>query len=94
MTKLELVTRMSGEASITKKAATVALGALLGAVHDALKKKDGKIRIAGLGTFSVVQRKARKGVNPQTGKAIKIPATKVPKFSAAQALKDAAKKSK
>jgi DNA-binding protein HU-beta len=66
----------------------------VGAVHDSLKKKDGKIRISDLGTFAVVQRKARKGVNPQTRKAMKIPAMKVPRFSAAQALKDVAKKSK
>jgi len=45
-----------------------------------------------LGSFSVVQRKARQGVNPRTGKPIKIPATKVPKFAAAKSLKDAVKK--
>jgi hypothetical protein len=43
-----------------------------------------------LGTFAVAERKARTGVNPQTGAKIKIPATKAPTFRAAKALKDAA----
>ncbi len=94
MTKAELVNLMAKEAGITKKAAASALDALVGAVQKSLKKKDGKIRISDLGTFKVVKRKARTGVNPQTQKKIKIPAMKVPRFSASKALKDAAKKSK
>ncbi len=92
MTKAELVARVAEEAGITKKAAGAALEALIGAVHESLKKKDGKIRIADLGTFKVIQKKARTGVNPQTRKKIKIPATKAPRFAAAKALKDAVKK--
>jgi DNA-binding protein HU-beta len=53
-------------------------------------KKGEKVTIIGFGTFSVVQRKTRKGRNPQTGKEIKIAAKKVPKFSAGAALKAAA----
>ncbi len=94
MTKAELVSYIAEEAGITKKAANTALEAVVGAIHDSLKKKDGKIRIADLGTFKVTQRKARAGVNPQTGKKIKIPATKAPRFSAAKALKETAKKAK
>jgi DNA-binding protein HU-beta len=94
MTKAELVTRIAEEAEITKKAATAALDGLVGAIQNALKKKDGKIRIADLGTFSVLKRKARTGINPQTRKKMKIPAMIVPRFSAAKALKDAAKKAK
>jgi DNA-binding protein HU-beta len=45
----------------------------------------------GFGTFSVSKRKARKGRNPKTGAEIKIPATKVPKFTAGKAYKDAVK---
>ena len=51
MTKSELVNRMAEEAGVTKKSAGAALNALVGAIHDSLKKKDGKIRIAELGTF-------------------------------------------
>lgn len=94
MTKAELVAHMAEEAAITKKAAALALDALVGAVHDSLKKKEGKIRIADLGTFKVVKKKARTGVNPQTRQKIKIPAAKVPRFTASRALREAAKKAK
>lgn len=91
MTKAELVTNIAQQAGISKKAAGMALDAIVVAIQDVLKKGD-RIRIADLGSFSVVQRKARQGVNPRTGKPIKIPSTKAPKFTAAKALKDAVKK--
>jgi len=94
MTKSELVKRMADEAGVTKKAAAKALNAVVTAVYEALKKKDGKIRITELGTFKVVKKKARTGVNPQTKEKIKIPAGKVPRFSASRALKEAVKKAK
>ena len=94
MTKVELVNAIAKEAGITKKAGAAALEAVVGAVHDSLKKRDGKIRIADLGTFRVSQRKARTGVNPQTGKKMKIPAMKVPRFIASKALKESVKKGK
>ena len=94
MTKAELVTRIAEQAGISKKAGALALDAIVGAVQDALKKKDGKIRIADLGTFKVAKRKARTGVNPQTRQKIKIPASKAPRFTAARALKQVVKKAK
>lgn len=94
MTKDELVTKIAQDAGISKKAAGLALNALVVAIHDALKRKDGTIRLSGLGTFKVVQRQSRNGINPQTKKKIKIPATKVPRFSASKALKEAVKKAK
>ena len=48
-----------------------------------------EIRLVGFGTFSVAQRKATTGRNPQTGASIQIPASKQPKFKAGKALKDA-----
>ncbi len=45
---------------------------------------DGKVQLVGFGTFSVAERKARKGVNPQTGKSIDIPASKTVKFKASK----------
>lgn len=90
MTKADLVARIADEAEISKKAATTALDAVVSAVHEVLKQGE-KIRITDLGSFSVVKRQARQGVNPRTGKPIKIPATTAPKFSAAKALKDAVK---
>jgi len=91
MTKAELVARIAEEAGISKKAAGLALDSVVTVVHDVLKKGE-KIRITDLGSFSVVKRQARQGVNPRTRKPIKIPATKAPKFMAAKALKDAVKK--
>jgi DNA-binding protein HU-beta len=94
MVKSDLVNLIAKEAGITKKAAADALDAFVGAVHGSLKKKTGTVRVSGLGTFRVGHRKAHAGVNPQTGKKMKIPATKVPKFSASKALKESAKKAK
>ncbi len=91
MTKAELVGSVAKAAGITKSAAGKALNAFVKAIHDSLKKKSGKIRIADLGTFAVVHRKARAGVNPQTKTKIKIPAKNVPGFRASKALKQAAK---
>ena len=94
MTKAQIVTRIAKEANVTKKAAAMALDSIVAAIQESLKKKEGKIRIADLGTFRVVKKKARTGVNPQTKQKIKIPATKVPRFSASRALKEAVKKAK
>jgi DNA-binding protein HU-beta len=94
MTKSDLVSHIAKEAGITKKAAATALDAFVGAVHASLKKKTGSIRVSGLGTFKVSQRKARAGVNPRTQKKIKIPAMKVPRFSASKTLRETVKKAK
>jgi DNA-binding protein HU-beta len=94
MTKAELVDGMAKEAGITKKAAAKALTAFVKAIQNSLKKKGGKIRVAELGTFLVVHRKARTGVNPQTRKKIKIPAGNVPRFRASKSLKQAVHKAK
>ncbi len=94
MNKAELVGRIAKDVGITKKAAAAALDAFVGAIHDALKKKSGSIRVSDLGTFKVAARKARNGVNPQTKKKIKIAATKVPRFSPSKALREAVKKAK
>jgi DNA-binding protein HU-beta len=94
MTKDELVNWMAKEAGITKKGAAASLGAFVKAIHDSLKKKTGKIRVAELGTFLVVHKKARTGVNPQTKTKIKIPAGNVPRFRASKSLKEAVHKAK
>ena len=94
MTKTELVNWMAKEAGISKKAAAEALNAFVKAIHDSLKKKTGKIRIADLGTFVVFHKKARTGVNPQTKKKIKIPAGYATRFRASKSLKEAVHKAK
>jgi len=88
MTKAELVAQIAKNTNVTKKGVETVLKSLIDSVQQALKK-DGEIRLDGLGTFRVVQRKARAGVNPQTKAKIKIPAKKAPAFRAAKALKDA-----
>jgi DNA-binding protein HU-beta len=90
MTKADLVARIAEQAGISKKAATSALDSVIEAIHEVLKEGD-KIRLTDLGSFSVVERQARQGVNPRTGEPINIPATKAPKFAAAKALRDAVK---
>lgn len=90
MTKTELIAAIAGSAGITKAQATKALEASIGAVTKELKKS-GRFGLVGFGTFSVVKRKAREGRNPQTGKAIKIPAKKVVKFKAGKELADKVK---
>lgn len=90
MTKAELVASIGKEAKISKSAAEKALNAFCNTVTKALKKGD-KLTLTGFGTFSVAKRKARMGRNPQTGKEIKIPATKVAKFKAGNLLRNAVK---
>jgi DNA-binding protein HU-beta len=90
MTKAELVGKLAEETKVTKKVASAMLDTLVKTLQSGLKD-GGKIRIDGLGTFAVADRKARNGVNPQTKAKIKIPATKAPVFRAAKALKDAVK---
>ncbi len=94
MTKTELVGSVAKAAGITKGAAGKALNSFVKAIHDSLKKKGGKIRVAELGTFLVVHKKARTGVNPQTRAKIKIPAGNVPRFRASKSLKQAVQKAK
>ncbi len=90
MTKAELVSEIAKKTNVTKKGVEAVLKSLMESVQQALKK-DGQIRLDGLGTFRVIERKARTGVNPQTRAKIKIPATKAPAFRAGKALKDAVK---
>jgi predicted GIY-YIG superfamily endonuclease/nucleoid DNA-binding protein len=90
MTKAEIVAKLAQDAKVTKKVAAAMLDSLVSTVQAGLKD-GGRIRIDGLGTFVVVDRQARTGVNPQTKAKIKIPATKAPAFRAAKALKEAVK---
>ena len=88
MNKSELVAAIASKADISKKNAEASVNAFTEVVAEELKKGE-KIALIGFGTFEVSQRAARTGRNPQTGKEIKIPASKAPKFKAGKALKDA-----
>ena len=88
MTKADLIASIGKEAKISKASAEKAINAFTSTVIKALKKGD-KLALTGFGTFSVTKRKARTGRNPQTGREIKIPATRVAKFKAGNLLKSA-----
>ncbi len=90
MTKEELIAKMAASAGITKIAAGTALQAFTGAVTASLKKGK-RVSLINFGTFTIAKRKARIGRNPRTGAALKIPAAKVPKFSAGKELRSAVK---
>ena len=91
MNKSELVAAMAAKSELSKKDAEKALKAFTEVVSEKLKKGE-KIQLVGFGTFETTKRAARKGKNPQTGKAIKIAAGTAPKFKAGKGLKDAVNK--
>jgi DNA-binding protein HU-beta len=88
MTKADLVAAMAKASGGSKVAAERALNAVIEDVFDALKKGR-RVTIGGFGTFMVSRRAARNGRNPRTGKALTIPACRVPRFKPSRTLKDA-----
>ena len=88
MNKSELVAAVAGKTELSKKDAEAAVRALVDVITEELAKGE-KVQLVGFGTFEVAERAARTGVNLQTKKKIKIPASKAPKFKAGRALKDA-----
>jgi DNA-binding protein HU-beta len=90
MTKVELIEKMADDADISKAAAGKALGSFVDGIKKSVKKGN-KVTLVGFGTFSISKRAARKGRNPRTGETIKIKASKIPKFTAGKAFKDAVK---
>ena len=87
MTKAELIAGIAKETGLTKAGAERALNSFV-ALSKAAIKKEGKLPLAGFGTFVVVNRKARTGRNPQTGAPIQIKASKVVRFRPGKELKD------
>ena len=91
MNKAQLVDAMASRAGLSKADAKKALEEFVGATTDAMKGGD-RVAMVGFGTFSISERAARKGRNPQTGATIDIAAKRVPKFSAGAELKKAVDK--
>ncbi len=87
MTKAELIEAMADRANTSKAAAKRFLEAFTETVAEALKRGE-KVTLVGFGTFSVTDRKPRKGRNPRSGEEIQIPGGKAPKFKAGKALRD------
>lgn len=88
MNKAELIEAVAAAADLPKAAASRAIDAVVDNVTSALTEGD-QVVLVGFGTFSVKERAARTGRNPQTGKEIQIAAAKVPSFKPGKALKDA-----
>ena len=91
MNKSQLIDTIAAGADISKAAAGRALDAFTDAVTAALKDGD-QVALVGFGTFSVRERSARSGRNPQTGETIKIPARTVPVFRPGTLLKETVSK--
>jgi len=87
MTKAELITGVAKSTGLTKADSERALNAFLG-LAKATIKKEGRLPLAGFGTFVLVNRKARTGRNPQTGAPIQIKASKVVRFRPGKELKE------
>ncbi len=90
MTKSEFVDQVTSESGLSKGDASDAVDAVLTVIQGTLQR-GGDINFTGFGKFSVAERGARQGVNPQTGERIQIAASRVPRFSAGSALKKAVK---
>ena len=86
MTKDELIDKAAAQTKVSKAEAGRVLDSLIGSITQALSKGD-SVTLVGFGTFSVSSRAARRGLKPQTGSPISIPASKVPRFKAGKGLK-------
>ena len=93
MNKGELVDKVAGDVGISKAQADRAIDSVLGGITDCLRRGE-RVTLVGFGTFSISQRRARRGRNPQTNKLIKIPATKSVRFSSGKKLKEVINKRK
>lgn len=87
-TKADLVAVVAKASGGTKVAAERGINALLGAIRDSLKRGR-RVTLVGFGTFSTSRRAARDGRNPRTGKTMRIPAARVPRFKPSKSLKKA-----
>ena len=88
MNKTELIDAVAESTNLSKEDATKATEAVLDTIVGTLRKGD-QVGLVGFGTFSVRERAARSGRNPQTGETIQIKASKSPGFKAGKAFKDA-----
>ena len=87
MNKQDLISAVADSSGLSKSDASKAVEGVFDAITGALKKGD-EVRLVGLGTFSVSQRKASTGRNPRTGETMTIKASAQPKFKAGKGLKD------
>ena len=87
MTKSDIISEIANKSNLTKADAEKALNSFVEITKDILKK-EGKLALAGFGSFIVSKRKERQGRNPQTGETMTIKASKTVRFRAGKALKE------
>ncbi len=87
MTKSDIIAEIANKSNLTKADAEKALNAFVEITKDTLKK-EGRLALAGFGSFIVSERKERQGRNPQTGETMTIKASKTVRFKAGKALKE------
>ena len=87
MNKAQLVEKVANQTGLTRKRSREAVGAVISAITDSLAREE-KVTLVGFGTFQVIERKARKGVNPQTRERLDIPAKNVVRFKAGKGLRE------
>ena len=90
MTTNEFVDRVAETSGLGKGEAAKAVDAVLETIEEVLRR-GGDVNFTGFGKFTVADRSARQGVNPQSGEKIQIAASRVPRFSAGSSLKSAVK---
>ncbi len=88
MNKSDLIAAVAAATGISRSNAAGVVDSTFDVISDALRHGD-DVRLTGFGTFDVADRAAREGRNPRTGEAVKIPASRQPKFKAGKGLKDA-----
>ena len=87
MNKVEMIREIANRTGFTQKDVTAVVDALVDTVVETVASGE-DVKITGFGAFSVTERAARTGRNPQTGETIEIAASKSPKFKAASAFKN------
>jgi len=90
MNKSELINEVARKTGLSRREAEVGVQTMLDLIAKDVAK-GGTVTLTGFGTFDVGKRKARSGVNPRTGEAIKIPATKMPRFKPSRNLRNSVK---
>ena len=93
MNKADLIQELTKKVGLTNNQANDVIDAFVDGIKSSLKKGK-RVSLVGFGSWEVRKRAARKGINPQTGKSIKIPARKYPKFNPGKALRELFKSKK
>ena len=88
MNKADLIEEAGSETGLTKRVSREVVDATASVITDALAREE-KVTLVGFGSFQVMERKTRRGRNPQTGQVIQIPAKKIPRFRPGKSLREA-----